>query len=73
MEVFLRAVLNAEYFLQKADECFRLSHAASDIRPELKAIAYEFMTRAAELDIGRGRSQERPRLAEAGSVDGTPA
>lgn len=52
----MRVLLNAEYFLQKADECFRLSLVESDIRPELKAIAYEFLAKAVELETRREKA-----------------
>jgi hypothetical protein len=73
----LRVVLNAEYFLQKADECFRLSYVESDIRPELKAIAYEFLAKAVELETRREKAAKNgvdllrlAALVESGSSTG---
>lgn len=49
---------DAAYFLEKADQCFRLSRGAGlsgDIATELEAMAYEFMAKAVEVDTARDK------------------
>jgi hypothetical protein len=66
---------DAEYFIQKAEQCFSLArHVRADhanieiaadldaIAAELDAIANEFLARAVELDTERDRAETRQRL-----------
>jgi hypothetical protein len=54
---------DSEYFIAKADQCFRLAkhirgdHANSEIAAELDAIANEFLARAVEIDTERDRAK----------------
>lgn len=56
---------DAEYFIAKAEQCFRLAQAArgdqanSKIAAELDSIGNEFMARAVELDTARDRAETR--------------
>jgi hypothetical protein len=49
-------MLSADYFLEKADQCFLLCRAPeSELRSHFEELAYEFLTKAAELDTIRER------------------
>jgi hypothetical protein len=51
-------MVDAAYFLEKAEQCFRLSREAelkADIATELEALGYEFMAKAVELDTARDK------------------
>ncbi len=51
-------MLDAQYFLEKADQCFRLSQVSSlppEIVEELKTMGNEFMAKAVALDTARDR------------------
>jgi hypothetical protein len=54
---------DSEYFIAKADQCFRLAkhirgdQANSEIAAELDAIANEFLARAVEIDTERDRAE----------------
>jgi hypothetical protein len=54
---------DSEYFIAKADQCFRLAkhirgdQAHSAIAAELDAIANEFLARAVEIDTERDRAE----------------
>jgi hypothetical protein len=56
---------DSEYFIAKADQCFRLAkhirgdHANSAIAAELDAIANEFLARAVEIDTERDLAERR--------------
>jgi len=56
---------DAEYFIQKAEQCFSLArhvradHADNAIAAQLDAIANEFLARAVELDTRRDRAATR--------------
>ncbi|MDP1585645.1 MAG: hypothetical protein Q8M18_19675 [Bradyrhizobium sp.] len=58
---------DAEYFIQKAEQCFSLArhvradYANNEIAAELDAIANEFLARAVELDTERDRAETRQR------------
>jgi nanoRNase/pAp phosphatase (c-di-AMP/oligoRNAs hydrolase) len=48
----------ATYFLEKADQCFRLSRTAernSELAAELVAMGHEFMAKADALDTARDK------------------
>ncbi len=53
---------DSEYFIAKAEQCFRLAqsvrgeHANSVIAAELDVIANEFLARAVEIDTDRDRA-----------------
>ena len=55
----------AEYFLEKADQCFRLARLArrnptsSEIPEALEVLGYEFMAKAVEIDTIRDRAKKR--------------
>lgn len=46
----LRAVIPPLYFVEKADACLRLADSNSQMRPELDAIAFEFIKMASTLE-----------------------
>ena len=54
---------HAEYFIQKAEQCFSLArhvrtdHASEQVAAELDAIANEFLARAVEIDTERDRAE----------------
>jgi hypothetical protein len=51
-------MVDAAYFLEKAEQCFRLSREAglkADIAAELDALGYEFMAKAVDLDTVRDK------------------
>ena len=55
----MRDVEYATYFLEKAEQCFRLGRAAGnspEIATELKAMGYEFMAKAVEVDTDRDKT-----------------
>jgi hypothetical protein len=50
---------DAAYFLEKAEQCFRLSRAAglnATVATELEAMGYEFMAKAVDLDTTRDKA-----------------
>jgi hypothetical protein len=58
-------MMDAEYFLEKAEQCFRLAklakqpgNIAAEIAANLEALGNEFMTRAVEIETVR---QKTPR------------
>ena len=54
---------DSEYFIAKAEQCFRLAHYArgqhsnAEIAAELDAIAHEFLARAVAIDTERDRAE----------------
>jgi hypothetical protein len=56
---------DAEFFIAKAEQCFRLArsvrgdHAGSRVAAELESIGHEFMARAVEIDTERDRAETR--------------
>ena len=56
---------DSEYFIAKADQCFRLAQCVrrkdsnSVVAAELDAIANEFLARAVEIDTDRDRADTR--------------
>ena len=46
----------ADYFVTKAEECFRLAKLDRNIAKELEAMGHEFMAKAVELDTRREKS-----------------
>jgi len=56
-------MVDADYFIAKAEELFRLS-LRTNIDPELAraldALAHEFMAKAVELDSSRDKAAARP-------------
>jgi len=54
------AMNDADYFLEKADQCFSLSRLAvanSELQLALVNLANEFMTKAVEIDTERDRAE----------------
>jgi hypothetical protein len=52
-------MVDAAYFLEKAEQCFRLSQAAErqpEIAAELKTMGYDFMAKAVYIDTIRTRA-----------------
>jgi hypothetical protein len=52
-------MLDAAYFLEKAEQCFRLSRTArlnADVAAELETMGYEFMAKAVDLDTARDKA-----------------
>ncbi len=54
---------DSEYFIAKAEQCFRLAQhirgdrSHSEVAAELDAIAHEFLARAVEIDTVRDRAE----------------
>jgi hypothetical protein len=54
-----------EYFIAKAEQCFRLAqhlrgeHSSAEAAAELDTIANEFLARAVEIDTDRDRTETR--------------
>ena len=49
---------DANYFIEKADQCFNLSHMAGsnqELALALQTMAHEFMAKAVEIDTERDR------------------
>jgi hypothetical protein len=53
----MSSVPNADYFLEKADQCFLLCRSDNDLRSHLEEMAYEFLAKAVELDTIRDRME----------------
>jgi hypothetical protein len=60
---FARTLLNAEYFVDKAEQCFRLARLAktpnfarSEIVTNLEALGNELMAKAVEIETVRQRA-----------------
>jgi hypothetical protein len=54
------AMNDADYFLEKADQCFSLSRLAGanrELQLALDSLAHEFMSKAVELDTERDRTE----------------
>jgi len=52
---------DANYFLEKADECFRLSEMAGanrELAAALQSMGNEFMAKAVEIDTQRDRDDQ---------------
>jgi len=52
-------MLDASYFLEKAEQCFRLSRTVelpAEVSEELEALGYEFMAKAVDLDTTRDKA-----------------
>jgi hypothetical protein len=52
---------DANYFLEKADECFRLSEmvgANQELAAALQSMGNEFMAKAVEIDTNRDRDDQ---------------
>ena len=55
-------MLDAAYFLEKAEQCFRLSAVTGltpDVAEELRGMGHEFMAKAVYIDTLRSRSGSR--------------
>lgn len=59
-------MLDAEYFVDKAEQCFRLARLAkapnfgrAEIVTNLEALGHEFMTKAVELETVRQRGRRK--------------
>jgi hypothetical protein len=57
--------IDSQYFIEKADQCFRLARSAgaepvmNSIATELDALANEFLRKAVEIDAERDRLESR--------------
>jgi hypothetical protein len=49
-------LIDADYFVTKAEQCFRLASLERDISNEIEAMGYEFMAKAVEFDTRRDKS-----------------
>ena len=60
-------MLDAAYLVEKAEQCFRLAHAAKqpsatggEIAINLEAMGNEFMTKAVEIETVRQKAHRQP-------------
>ena len=51
---------DAQYFMDKADDCLRLVRQARDAADQLEAMASEFWAKAVEIDTVRDRKTQKP-------------
>lgn len=62
----VRATEDADYFLERAERCFRMKEMASgnaELVVALETMANEFMAKAVELDTERDRGTSHKRRA----------
>lgn len=50
---------DAQYFMDKADDCLRLVRQARDAADQLEAMASEFWAKAVEIDTERDRKAQK--------------
>ncbi len=49
----------AEYFIEQAEECFRLSRFVHEIAKEMEATGNKFLAKATEIDTKREKTAEK--------------
>jgi hypothetical protein len=59
--ITIQKSIDADYFIAKAEECFRLANLDRDVAKELKKMGQEFMAKAVELDTRRDKSVKKIR------------
>jgi hypothetical protein len=53
------AMADAQYFLEKADQFFRMARANRQIADELESLGNDFMAKAVEVDTKRDRTAKK--------------